>query len=97
MAETIEQLKALSGPILTKYQIKKSAVFGSFARSEHDKKSDIDILIEFKPGAGGLLQMVRLKRDLEKATRRSIDLGTFRSVNKLIKAEVQRDLIKIYG
>lgn len=97
MVKNIEEFKRISEPILVEYQIKRSAVFGSFARGEQKNNSDIDLLIEFKPGAGGLLEMVRLKRALEKATAVEIDLGTFNSLNKLIRSAVKKDLIQIYG
>jgi hypothetical protein len=97
MNKRIEKLKQDSAPILSKYQVEKSAVFGSYARGDHRRNSDIDLLIEFKKNAGGLLSMVRLKRDLEAATKRVVDLGTFNSVNKRVKKYVESDLIKIYG
>jgi len=97
MIERIERLKRDSAPVLEKYQVKKSAVFGSYARGDHRKNSDIDLLIEFKKDAGGLLTMVRLKRDLETVTKKVVDLGTFKSLNKRVKKYVESDLIQIYG
>lgn len=97
MNKRIAKLKQDSAPILNKYQIQKSAVFGSYARGDHQKNSDIDLLIEFKKDAGGLLAMVRLKRDLEAVTKRVVDLGTFNSLNKRVKKYVKSDLIQIYG
>jgi len=41
--------------------------------------------------------MVNLKRDLEVVTKRVVDLGTFKSLNKRVKKYVENDLIKIYG
>ncbi len=93
----IEKLKKDSAPILSRYQVKKSAVFGSYARGDHNKNSDIDLLIEFEKDMGGILVMVRLKRDLEAITKRTVDLGTFKSLNKRVKKYVQKDLIQIYG
>lgn len=97
MNKRLEKLKQDSAPILSRYDVKKSAVFGSYARGDHNKNSDIDLLIEFKKNAGGLLTMVRLKRDLEEATKRVVDLGTFKSLNKRVRKYVENDLIQIYG
>ncbi|NCN25161.1 hypothetical protein COT94_00360 [Candidatus Falkowbacteria bacterium CG10_big_fil_rev_8_21_14_0_10_37_14] len=97
MDKRIEKLKQDSAPILSRYDVKKSAVFGSYARGDYKKNSDIDLLIEFKKNAGGLLAMVNLKRDLEVVTKRVVDLGTFKSLNKRVKKYVENDLIKIYG
>lgn len=97
MDKRIEKLKKESAPVLSRYNVKKSAVFGSFARGDYKKNSDIDLLIEFEEDAGGLLAMVRLKRDLEKITKRKVDLGTFKSLNKRVKKYIEADLIQIYG
>ena len=49
-----------------KYKVKKIGVFGSYARGEQKKGSDLDIIIEFKneESIGGL-EFVGLMTDLE--------------------------------
>ncbi|HEU0082639.1 MAG TPA: nucleotidyltransferase domain-containing protein [Bradyrhizobium sp.] len=42
--------------------IRRAAVFGSVARGDDDADSDIDILVEFEPGAEGTIyEYIRLK------------------------------------
>ena len=43
------------------YGIKRIGVFGSFARSSQNKKSDIDILIEFQKGEKAFDNYMELK------------------------------------
>lgn len=45
--------------------VTKAALFGSVARGEAKKRSDIDILIKLKKGKS-LLDLVRLQFELEK-------------------------------
>lgn len=71
-------------PILKNGQVKKAAVFGSFARGQEKKNSDIDMLIEFK-GKKTLIDLVRLKFELEKKIGKKIDLLTYKSLHPLIK------------
>ncbi|MCF2138298.1 MAG: nucleotidyltransferase family protein [Candidatus Thorarchaeota archaeon] len=37
-----------------KYKVKKMAIFGSYARGEQNKESDLDILVEFSEPVGFL-------------------------------------------
>lgn len=77
--------------ILKKHKIKKAALFGSAARGEEKRGSDIDILIE-PPRAFTLFGLARLKAELESALKKSVDLVTFRSVDTLLKPHIMKDL-----
>jgi predicted nucleotidyltransferase len=48
-------------------------VFGSFARGEQRSGSDLDLLVEL-PEHGSLLDVARLKVELERVVRRSVDV-----------------------
>ena len=43
---TIDEIKSIVKPIVSKYDIQKVYVFGSYARGEATYKSDIDLFIE---------------------------------------------------
>ena len=47
--------------ILKKNGIARAGIYGSYARGDYKKNSDVDILIEFK---GSLLNLVRIEREL---------------------------------
>ncbi|HML25589.1 MAG TPA: nucleotidyltransferase domain-containing protein [Methanomethylovorans sp.] len=47
-ANQIEMCKQIIVPILTKNDVDKAGIFGSFARDEANEDSDIDILVKFK-------------------------------------------------
>ncbi len=57
----IKELKKKIIPILKANDVTRSSVFGSFARGEDTKKSDIDLLVELK-GAKGLFFFVEIGR-----------------------------------
>ena len=61
----IEELKPKIIKILKQKGIKKAGIFGSYARGEQTKKSDVDILIEFN---GSLLDLVGLEMELKRDT-----------------------------
>lgn len=79
--------------ILKKYGVKKAGVFGSYARGEQKKKSDIDLLIEAPKGMG--LRFVGLGIELEEKLGRKVHLVTYKYINPYIKNEILKDEVKI--
>ena len=58
-------------------------VFGSVARGEAGQDSDVDLLVEFLPGArAGLFEMGALKEDLEDRLGCRVDLLSRRAVER---------------
>ncbi|MBI5326269.1 MAG: nucleotidyltransferase domain-containing protein [Ignavibacteriae bacterium] len=81
----------------SKHPVEKVYLFGSYARSEQDDESDIDLLLEFNKDARiGLIQFSRIKIDIEKALKHKVDLLTKESVSPYINPNIQKDIIKIY-
>ena len=73
------------------------AVFGSFVRGEQNRKSDIDIAIEFdKTKKKSLLDLIRIENELSKIFRRKVDLGIFSSLNAYVVEDVKREMRVIY-
>src|SRR3989338_10163695 len=70
----IEKIKPLIIKILKKEGIKKAGIFGSYARGEQKKNSDVDILVEFN---GSLLDLVGLEIELKKILKKKVDLVTY--------------------
>lgn len=84
---TIQILKKKIAPILKRRGITKAALFGSFARGDVKKSSDIDILIKYK-GQKGLINIVRLQFELEKKLGKKVDLLTYNSIHPLLKKNI---------
>jgi len=73
----------------------KIGIFGSFARGDNKKGSDIDILVEFKE-APSLLTLIKLENDLSEILDVKVDLVTTGALkNKRIKKSIKKDLINI--
>ena len=80
-------------PILKKNGVAKAGIFGSVARGEQKKGSDIDILVEFD---GSLLDLVRLERELQEKLGRKVDLLTYNSISPYLKERILKDEVRIY-
>ena len=72
------------------------ALFGSQARGDEHKDSDIDLLVEFKE-TPGLISFIRTKQQFEKIFDRKVDLVTKNGLSKYLKPYIQKNLQKIYG
>ena len=79
-------------PVLKKHGVKKAGIFGSFARGDSTKKSDIDVLIEFN---GSLLDLVGLEMELEKILGRKVDIVTYKGISPYLKKPILKDELKV--
>lgn len=68
----------------------KVAVFGSYARHEEKKKSDIDVLVQFSP-AKSLLDIVRIEREVSEKVGKKIDLLTESSISPLLIDTINKE------
>jgi predicted nucleotidyltransferase len=69
-------------------------VFGSFARGSSHSDSDLDLLVELKPGRS-LLDMVAIKQDLEDLLGRRVDVVTERSISPHMRDAVCEEAVAI--
>ena len=90
----LEKLKSKIIKILKKNKVKRAGIFGSYARGEQKKKSDIDILIKYPKGLGGFA-FVGIKFDLEKKIRKKVDLVTYNSLHPLLKERILKEEVRI--
>lgn len=87
MKTNFENTKNKIIQLLNHYDIKRASLFGSFARGNVHKNSDVDILVEFK-GKKSLLDLAGLKIALEKLLRRKVDVLTYNSLHPLLKDRI---------
>lgn len=72
------------------YGVTKIGVFGSAARDELRKNSDIDVVVEMKEP--DLFYLVHIKDALEKDFRRRVDIIRYRNMmNRYLKARIDRE------
>ncbi len=81
---------------LQEYSPVRIGIFGSYARNENHKASDIDILVKFKSTLS-LLQLVHVERVISQKLGIKVDLVTEGAIkNKYVKENIERDLQIIY-
>lgn len=92
----ILQMLAVHRDDLTRMGVKTLAVFGSVARDEARRDSDVDILVEFRDSAtfNGYMD---LKFFLEDLLGRPVDLVTRKSIRPRLKTQIEREALYVQG
>lgn len=74
----------------------KAYLFGSYARNEQSKDSDIDILVELDHTKPVGLGFVTMKIELEKILSIKVDLVSTSGISKYIKPRIENEKLLIY-
>jgi predicted nucleotidyltransferase len=91
------KLRTALPQIRTRYGVKRIGIFGSFARSEQTRSSDVDVLVEFSDGQATFDNFMHLVYFLEDIFNRKVDLLTAGGIDKYIRSRVEREVIWIEG
>ena len=77
--------------------IEKAWIFGSYARSEENNKSDIDILVNFSPESKvTLFKYIHIVNDLQALTGKKVDLVEDGQLKQFAKSSAENDKVLIY-
>jgi len=86
------------GEVCRRYGVKELSLFGSTVRGEMRPESDIDIMVEFEPGARiALIKFESLAGELESLAGRRVDLVTKRGLKPWVRPQVLKDARVIYA
>jgi predicted nucleotidyltransferase len=93
----MRKLEEAAPAIRSQFGVKKIGIFGSFARGEQTKKSDVDVLVDFADGYATLKNFVGLADHLEALFKRKVDLITVEGIDKYIRQKVEAEVIWVEG
>ncbi|MEK7376656.1 MAG: nucleotidyltransferase family protein [Candidatus Margulisiibacteriota bacterium] len=71
-------------------------VFGSRARGDFNKDSDLDIVVRFKERKS-LIDIVRMERDISSKLGIKVDLLTENSISPYLKDKIEKDMEILHG
>lgn len=91
---SLSEVKLKAVPILKRYGVRRAGVFGSVARGQARRDSDVDIVVSM-PAHADLLDFVSLKRALEERLQRNVDLATYQSILPSIKKQVAKEQVRL--
>jgi predicted nucleotidyltransferase len=82
--EIMQILKKQLPYLQEKYGVQRIAIYGSFAKSNQTKRSDVDILVQLMKPLG--LEFVELAYHLEKILKKKVDLATFDTLKRSLES-----------
>ncbi len=92
--DSLAEIKKIAVPILRKNNVVRAGIFGSFARGDAKKGSDIDILIKFK-GRKSLFDLAGLELDLEEKLGRKVDVVEYCTIHPLLRDRILHEEVKV--
>ena len=90
----IKTLQSLEGRIRKGYRAEIIGVFGSYARGEQKKSSDVDVLVRFLEGAT-LFDFIGLSDFLEEQLKTKVDVVPERALREELKEGVLREVVVV--
>jgi predicted nucleotidyltransferase len=91
--DILATLKKNKAFIKEKFGVKKIGVFGSVARGEAKKGSDVDVLVEFEKDKKNFDNFIDLSFFLEDLFGRKVDLITTSGIDKYIRPYVEKEVV----
>jgi hypothetical protein len=91
--EILYILKEHKPDLIKRFGISRLALFGSYARGDYAKESDVDIMVEVDPAIG--LRFVELAEEIEFTLGVRTDVVSSRSIKPRYWNVIQKDLIDV--
>lgn len=80
-----------------RHRIRRLAVFGSVLRDDFRPDSDVDVLVDFEPGARiGLIRLAGMELELAAMLGRKVDMNTAECLSPHYRARVLADAVVQY-
>lgn len=79
-----------------KHRIRRLALFGSILRDDFTPDSDIDVLVEFEPGARTGFAFFGMQEELSEMLDHKVDLNTPGFLSRYFRDEVLREARELY-
>ncbi len=94
LATILQRLRALKPELALRFGVSAIHVFGSRARGEEEPDSDLDLLVDFAPGAGPtLFSLARLDRALESALGVRVDVVARANLNPRLEPYIREEMV----
>ena len=94
---SVDEIKKRFEKVARKHEIDEAYLFGSYARGDATKKSDVDFYIRADK-IRTLFQLGGFYADTKDAMKKNIDVVTTKTtLDGNFEEEMRKDLVKIYG
>ncbi len=81
-----------------RHRIRRLSLFGSILRDDFKPESDIDLLVEFEPGARvGMIRLAGMEIELSEMLGHKVDLNTPQCLSRYYVDDVLREARMLYA
>jgi uncharacterized protein len=94
MSPLLQQHRKLILALARKRGVKNVRVFGSFARGEENKESDLDLLVLMRNGKD-LLDLIAFLEDVQEVMKRDVDVIDERGLKPYVRDKVLSEAIAL--
>jgi predicted nucleotidyltransferase len=81
--------------IIKGFGVSKIGLFGSYVRNEQNKKSDIDMIVQFEEGKKSYMGFINLADYLEDLFDKKVDLLTDKAISPYMKSRIKKEAIYV--
>lgn len=93
LKDIIEKLKMVKPALEKKYPITRIGIFGSYARGQADKNSDVDIAVDINGSMG--LSFIAMADEIETILGIKTDVVPLRSIKAEYLPSLEKDIIYV--
>jgi len=79
-----------------RHRIRRLSLYGSVLREDFRPESDVDVLVEFEPGARTGFAFFGMQEELSDILGRTVDMKTPMCLSKYFREEVLREAHEVY-
>ena len=87
-------LASNKGELRKRYKVRELGIFGSYARGQQKKTSDVDILVRFNPNAT-LFDFVGLGNYLEEKLKIKVDVVSENGIRPELRSNIVKGVLKV--
>ncbi len=91
--DILKTLSSNKDHLVSEYGLSSIAVFGSYSTGKQTRKSDIDILVEFKKPVG--VEFIDLANELEQMLEKPVDLVSRKGIKPGYLEKIRSELIYV--
>ena len=77
-----------------RYKVKQIGIFGSYVRGEEGRRSDVDILVDFRE-IPDLLEFISLELYLEKILKKKVDLVDKQGIRRELRRRILGEVVYV--
>lgn len=91
--EILDKMRQIKPELLSRYGVKRLAIFGSYSRGEQRENSDVDIVVDVDPSIG--LRFVDLGEEIESLLGIQTDIVSRRAIKLRNWEVIEKELIHV--